>query len=75
MTDADAPQAAKAPIPSDLHARRADILRIGNRAAAAVQAANRQRGIANWYSLRGCLVSDLPLPAATAAPRLPPATT
>ena len=75
MTDADAPQAAEAPIPSDLHARRADILRIGNRAAAAVQAANRQRGIANWSSLRGCLVSDLPLPAATAAPRLPPATT
>jgi hypothetical protein len=73
MTDADAPQAAEAPIPSDLHARRADILRIGNRAAAAVQAANRQRGIANWYSLRGCLVSDAAGPAAPAATRPPSA--
>jgi hypothetical protein len=75
MTDADSPQAAEAPIPSDVHARRADILRIGNRAAAAVQASNRQRGIANWYSLRGCLVSDMPQPASPTASRPPPAAT
>jgi hypothetical protein len=73
MSDADTPRATEAPIPSDVHARRADILRIGNSAAAAVQASNRQRGIANWYSLRGCPVSDVPLPAAPAATRLPPA--
>jgi hypothetical protein len=75
MTDADSHQAAEAPIPSDVHARRADILRIGNRAAAAVQASNRQRGIANWYSLRGCLVSDMPLAASPPASRPPPAAT
>jgi hypothetical protein len=72
MTDAHAPRVAETPIPSDVHARRADILRIGNRAAAAVQASNRQRGIANWYSLRGCLVSDMSLPADYVASRPPP---
>ena len=61
MTDATpvpSPSAADTPIPQDVQARRADILRIGNRAAAAVQEANRQRGIANWYSLRGRMVND-----------------
>lgn len=37
------------------------------------QASNRQRRIANWYSLRGCLVSDMPLSASPTASRLPPA--
>ena len=74
MTDTASPRAARPPIPADIHARRADILRIGNRAAAIVQASNRQRGIANWYSLRGYLVSDMPLPAAPAATRLPAST-
>jgi len=74
MTDTASPRAARPPIPTDIHARRADILRIGNRAAAIVQASNRQRGIANWYSLRGYLVSDMPLPAAPAATRLPAST-
>ncbi|MCK6435170.1 MAG: hypothetical protein HUU30_20620 [Burkholderiaceae bacterium] len=73
MTDAASTGSAQTPIPTDVHARRADILRIGNRAAAAVQASNRQRGIANWYSLRGCLVSDAPVPTARAAARPPPA--
>jgi hypothetical protein len=74
MTDTASPRAARPPIPTDIHARRADILRIGNRAAAIVQASNRQRGIANWYSLRGYLVSDMPPPAAPAATRLPAST-
>lgn len=55
-TPVPSPSAADTPIPQDVQARRADILRIGNRAAAAVQEANRQRGIANWYSLRGRMV-------------------
>jgi hypothetical protein len=46
------------PIPTDPLERMADILRIGNRAARAAQEANRRRGIANWYSLNGRLVSD-----------------
>jgi hypothetical protein len=71
MTDADVPPVVGGPIPTDVHARRADILRIGNRAAAAVQASNRQRGIANWYSLRGRLVNDGP-PPASADSRVPP---
>lgn len=54
------------PIPTDPHARIADILRIGNRAARAVQEANRRRGIPNWYSLGGVIVSDA---GATAPPR------
>jgi hypothetical protein len=69
MTDAAFPRDTRATIPTDVHERRADILRIGNRAAAAVQASNRQRGIANWYSLRGYLVSDMPLVATPAATR------
>ena len=71
MTDTASPRGARATIPTDVHERRADILRIGNRAAAAVQASNRQRGIANWYSLRGYLVSDMPLVSAPAATRQP----
>ena len=58
-TPVPSPSAADTPIPQDVQARRADILRIGNRAAAAVQEANRQRGIANWYSLRGRMVTTL----------------
>lgn len=46
------------PIPTDPLARIADILRIGNRAARAAQEANRRRGIPNWYSLSGIIVSD-----------------
>ena len=46
------------PIPTDPSARMADLLRIGNRAARAVQEANRKRGIPNWYSLGGRLVND-----------------
>lgn len=46
------------PIPTDPLERMADILRIGNRAARAAQEANRRRGITNWYSLNGRLVSD-----------------
>ena len=57
-TPVPSPSAADTPIPQDVQARRADILRIGNRAAAAVQEANRQRVIANWYSLRGRMVND-----------------
>jgi hypothetical protein len=38
----------------------ADLLRIGNRAARAVQDSNRRQGIPNWYSLNGRLVSDAP---------------
>ena len=71
MTDTASPRSARDTIPTDVHERRADILRIGNRAAAAVQASNRQRGIANWYSLRGYLVSDMPLVADPAATRQP----
>lgn len=46
------------PIPTDPLARIADILRIGNRAARAAQEANRRRGIPNWYSVGGIIVSD-----------------
>ena len=46
------------PIPTDPLARMADLLRIGNRAARAVQEANRKQGIPNWYSLGGRIVND-----------------
>lgn len=46
------------PIPTDPHARMADMMRIGNRAARAVKEANRKQGIPNWYSLGGRLVND-----------------
>jgi hypothetical protein len=48
------------PIPTDPLARMADLLRLGNRAARAVQESNRRQGIPNWYSLNGRLVSDAP---------------
>lgn len=46
------------PIPTDPLARMADLMRIGNRAARAVQESNRKQGIPNWYSLGGRLVND-----------------
>ena len=58
--------------------RAAELARIGNQAAQAVQESNRRRGIVNWYSINGRLVSDagavtvpppLPGPAADPSPR------
>ncbi len=56
-------------IPGDRIARMVDVIRIGNRAARAVQQANRRMGIANWYSLRGVLVSDVDPSRANPPPR------
>jgi hypothetical protein len=36
----------------------AELARLGNRAARQAQDANRRKGIANWYSLNGRIVSD-----------------
>lgn len=40
----------------------AELVRIGNQAVREAQARNRKKGIANWYSLNGQLVSDAPTP-------------
>lgn len=56
------------PIPTDPLARMADLLRIGNRAARAVQESNRRQGIPNWYSLNGQLLSDAPAATEPAPP-------
>lgn len=60
-------------IPTDPLARIADIVRIGNRAARAAQADNRVRGVANWYSLAGHIVSDRPEPPVILSREAPPA--
>lgn len=52
-------------------------MRIGNRAARAAQLDNRARGIPNWYSLAGRIVSDRlepPAPFPPDAPSAGPAT-
>lgn len=36
------------------------LVRIGNQAVREAQTKNREKGIANWYSLNGKLVSDAP---------------
>ena len=46
------------PIPTDRDERMRDIVRIGNRAARRAQLRNCERGIPNWYSINGRLVSD-----------------
>lgn len=37
-----------------------ELVRIGNQAVREAQARNRKMGIANWYSLNGRLVCDMP---------------
>lgn len=37
-----------------------ELVRIGNQAVREAQTQNREKGIANWYSLNGKVVSDAP---------------
>ena len=69
----DLPAGARAatPMPQHVQARRADLLRTGHRAAAAVQDASRQCGIVNRVLLRGRMICNAVAPTTLENPLCP----